>query len=64
MSATKAERDRKDANARFSNMMDEIVTHVRVGQGHRHRTGVALIGHARDVHGPDGICTCCPRRAA
>lgn len=62
MSATKIERDRKDANARFSSMMDETVTHVRVGQGRRHRTGVALIGYARDLHGPDGVCTCCPRR--
>ena len=60
---TKAERERKDANAQFSNLMDELVTHVRVGQGRDHRTSVSLIGHARDLHGLDGVCSCCVRRA-
>lgn len=64
MSATKAERERKNTNAQFRDMMDENVTHLRVGQGREHRTAVALIGHARDLHGPDGVCTCCPRRTA
>lgn len=61
---TKAERERKNANADFRNMMDELVTHVRVGQGRDHRTGVQLVGHARELHGLDGVCTCCPRRPA
>lgn len=60
---TKAERDRKNANAEFRNMMDELVTHVRVGQG-RDNTRVTLVGHARDLHGLDGCCACCPRRPA
>lgn len=58
---TKAERERKDSNAQFRNMMDKTVPHVRVGQGREHWTGIRLIGHARELHGPAGICTCCPR---
>lgn len=60
---TKAERERKNANAEFSRMMDQLVRHVRVGQGREHRTSVHLIGHAHELHGLDGVCTCCPRRA-
>lgn len=61
---TKAERERKNANAEFRNMMDQLVTHVRVGQGREHHTRVTLIGHAHELHGLDGVCTCCPRRPA
>lgn len=61
---TKAERERKNANAEFHNMMDQLVTHVRVGQGRGHWTGVGLIGMASELHGLDGVCTCCPRRPA
>lgn len=61
---TKAERERKNANAEFRNMMDSLVTHVRVGQGREHRTEVRLIGHAKELHGLDGVCSCCPRRPA
>lgn len=61
---TKADRDRKNANAEFRNMMDRLVTHVRVGQGREHRTTITLIGTARELHGLDGVCTCCPRRPA
>ena len=59
---TKAERERKDTNAQFSNLMDRLLTHVRVGQGLRDGTRITLVGHARDLHGPAGVCTCCPRR--
>jgi hypothetical protein len=59
---TKAERQRKDANAQFSNLMDKLIAHVRVGQGLGDGTRVVLIGHARDLHGPRGVCSCCPRR--
>lgn len=59
---TKAERERKNANAQMANMMDRLVTHLRVGQGLRDGTRVALVGHARDMHGPAGVCACCPRR--
>lgn len=61
---TKADRERKDGNARFRDMMDRLVTHVRVGQGRGHGTSVHFVGHAHELHGPDGVCTCCPRRAA
>lgn len=60
---TKAERDRKNANAEFSRMMDATVTHLRVGQGHDN-TRVTLVTTAAHAHGLDGCCTCCPRRPA
>jgi hypothetical protein len=60
---TKAERERKNANAEFSRMMDQSVTHLRVGQG-RDNTQVRLVGTAQWAHGLDGVCTCCPRRPA
>lgn len=61
---TKEERTRKNAGADFRNMMDRLVTHIRVGQGHEHRTSVTLLGLASELHGLDGCCTCCPRRPA
>ena len=61
---TKAERERKNANAEFRNMMDQLVTHVRIWQGRRDGSRVALIGRAHELHGLDGVCTCCQRRAA
>lgn len=60
---TKAERDRKNANAEFGRMMDQSVTHLRVGQGHDN-TRVTLVTTAAHAHGLDGCCTCCPRRPA
>lgn len=60
---TKAERERKNANAEFSRMLDATVTHLRVGQG-RDNTQVRLVGTAQWAHGLDGVCTCCPRRPA
>lgn len=61
---TTAERNQREARHLFSQLMDQAVTHVRVGQGPSHGTSVRLIGHARDLHGLDGVCTCCPRRPA
>lgn len=61
---TKTDRHRREAGHLFSQLMDSSVTHVRVGQGPGHRTVVLLVGHARELHGLDGVCTCCPRRPA
>lgn len=61
---TKEERNRKNAGAQFRGMMDQLVTHVRVGQGVGHGTSVTLLGLASEMHGLDGCCTCCPRRPA
>ena len=38
-------------------------THLRVGTWRGPDIdAVTLVGHAADLHGPDGVCTCCPRR--
>lgn len=34
-------------------------THLRVTVSDE----IELVGSARHLHGPDGVCTCCPRRA-
>lgn len=60
---SKAERERRETNSKFSALMDQLETHLRVGAEHKDRTSVTLLGHARDLHGPAGVCTCCPRRA-
>lgn len=59
---TRAEREHREAGHLFRQLMDSAVTHVRVGQGRQDGARVRLIGHARDLHGLDGVCTCCPRR--
>lgn len=59
---SKAERERREVNQTFRDLMDRNVTHVRVGQGPRDGTRIALLGTAAHLHGPDGLCTCCPRR--
>lgn len=61
---TKAERERKNANQTFSDMLDQNVTHVRVGQGRNDNTRIGLLAWASEAHGLDGVCTCCPRRPA
>lgn len=61
---TKAERDRKNANAEFHNLMDRQRDHLRVGQERNDSTRVQLLYTAADAHGLDGVCTCCPRRPA
>lgn len=37
-------------------------THVRVPN--QEGLGIFLVGHAVDLHGPGGICTCCTRSAS
>lgn len=59
----KAERERKNSNAEFGRMMDQSVTHLRVGQG-QDNTRVTLLMTAAYAHSLDGVCTCCPRRPA
>lgn len=61
---TKSDRQRKETGHRFSQLMDRSTTHLRVGQGRENGTRVMLVGLARELHGLDGVCTCCPRRPA
>lgn len=61
---SKAERARRESGHVFRSMMDQTVTHVRVGQGRGDLTSVTLVGLASELHGLDGVCTCCPRRPA
>lgn len=42
--------------------IDEEPDHITVGQLRRDSTQVRLIGLARDLHGPEGVCTCCHGR--
>lgn len=51
--------DRKKANQKFKALMDKQVTHVRLGDKNAR---IRVIGSATDLHGLDGVCTCCPRR--
>lgn len=60
--ATQKDRERKNANSTFRQMMDKDVRHVRIGSQRGDNTGIRFIGHAKDLHGPQGVCTCCPRR--
>jgi hypothetical protein len=62
VAVTRAEQNRKDAGAKFRDLMDKNLAHVRVGQGRADGTLVTLVGHASQLHGLDGCCTCCPRR--
>ena len=52
----------KEANAHFRRLMDREVAHIRLGQRRGDDTWVALVGTLADLHGPQGVCTCCPRR--
>lgn len=59
--ASKAEQARRETNGKFRDLMDSNVHHLRVGQ-RGDQTSVRLIGTAAYLHGPDGLCSCCPRR--
>lgn len=54
----------RDAAARlgtlFGMLMGREVVHVRVDL-HDRRQYVKVHGSVRDLHGPRGVCTCCPR---
>lgn len=63
MSSTSEKTD-KDRNARLWSLVRGEDLHVRVGQGKRDGTRVELIGEASFLHGPRGLCTCCPRSTA
>lgn len=45
----------------FSQLMDRAVLHLRVDYNDQ-RQLLTIHGTARDLHGPQGKCTCCPRR--
>lgn len=47
---------------RFSMLMDRSVAHVRVDYRDE-RQWLKVLGMARDMHGPQGCCTDCPRAA-
>jgi hypothetical protein len=46
---------------RFHQLMGHEVLHLRVDYQDQ-RQWLHVLGSARDLHGPQGRCTCCPRR--
>ena len=56
----------KELNSRIRECMANERTHLRVGDWRRHdyNTEIHLIGAAQELHGPYGVCTCCPRAAS
>ena len=46
---------------RFSQLMDHSVMHLRVDY-RDDRQLLQVLGSASHLHGPQGQCTCCPRR--
>jgi hypothetical protein len=56
--ATRAE---KDAEHRFRECIKRERKHLRVGSGRQDGTEVRHIGSASELHGADGVCTCCKR---
>jgi hypothetical protein len=46
---------------RFGQLMDCTVLHLRVDY-HDRRQRLTVVGTAAELHGPQGCCTCCPRR--
>ena len=51
----------KEANSRFYRLMDRTEFHIRVPN--EQGMSVTLVGHAADLHGPDGVCSCCHGRS-
>lgn len=45
---------------RFGTLMDHSVRHLRVDYADQ-RHYVKVVGTARELHGPQGVCSCCPR---
>ncbi len=45
----------------FGLLMGREVTHVRLDYGDPLQW-CKVIGSARDLHGPQGVCSCCPRQ--
>lgn len=46
---------------KFGQLIERSLEHVRVDM-HDRRQYVHVIGTAAELHGPQGKCTCCPRR--
>lgn len=60
---TPTQAQEKDARARLRECFEEEITHLRAGDWRSAgESEVRLVGHLRDLHGPRGRCTCCPRR--
>lgn len=62
MSATSA-RQEKERNAAFWACRKGERHHVRVGQRRQDGTQITLHGSAAELHGPNGLCSCCHGRA-
>ena len=50
----------REINARFGRLYGREVKHVRVNADRDQ--WVQVIGTLAELHGPQGVCTCCPRR--
>lgn len=62
MSKTK-DRVEKDLEQRRRDCLDEKVIHLRAGDWRGLQGAeISILGTTRELHGPDGVCTCCPRR--
>lgn len=58
------EQRRKDAAATVRACFDRETTHLRAGTWNNlDGAEITLVGTVRDLHGPDGVCTCCSRKA-
>ena len=57
-------RAEKDALQRFRECIAGERTHVRVGERRQDGTEVRLIGSVKELHGLQGVCTCCHGRSS
>lgn len=51
---------RKRLGQTFGQLMDRAIPHVRLDYSDD-RQWCKVIGTASELHGPAGVCTCCPR---
>ena len=53
-------KERKALGQLFAQLMGRELMHVRVDYGDQ-RQWVKVVGSVSQMHGPQGVCTCCPR---